>query len=119
MSRLRLWKGQRAESQAEQHLSGQGLHLIERNYRCRMGELDLIMRDGAVLVFVEVRCRAHARYGSGADSVDLRKRRKLARAAAHYLQNRRLDLPCRFDVVSINGAGALDWIPQAFSLNDT
>lgn len=111
--------GQRAEQLAREYLESAGLVLIERNYRCPCGELDLIMQHGPALVFVEVRFRRGQRYGSGAESVDARKRAKLIAAAEHYLQThpRRASRPARFDVVAIQlqeGRPNFDWIQDAF-----
>ena len=93
---------------------------MTRNFRCRSGELDLIMRDGEQLVFVEVRSRRHARYGTPAESVTRTKQQRLLRTAALYLQRQRPDLPCRFDVVAILESGGepqVEWIRDAFQLN--
>ena len=93
--------------------------LLERNYHCRGGEIDLVMDHHGTTVFVEVRLRNNARYGSGADSVDWRKQQKLTIAAQHYLQHHRTrsDKPARFDVVSIcqkADRSTLQWIDNAF-----
>jgi putative endonuclease len=113
-----LRRGEGAEQLASRYLSRRGLQLIQRNYRCRSGELDLIMHDGRSLVFVEVRYRADSRYGSAADTVDWRKRRRLIAAAQHYLQHANHgDPPCRFDVVAVGGppeARRIHWIVDAF-----
>lgn len=113
--------GTAAEDLALHYLEAQGLTLVMRNFRCRTGELDLIMRDGGSLVFVEVRSRRYSRYGTPAESVTRAKQQKLLRAAAFYLQCQHLDLPCRFDVVAIlRPAGAephIEWIRDAFQLN--
>jgi putative endonuclease len=111
--------GRKAESLACGYLEQQGLTLVETNYRCRRGEIDLIMQDKDSLVFVEVRFRTHKNYGSGAESVDWRKQRKLGACAAHYLQHypRRSRQPCRFDVVSIaleSDRHIYEWIKDAF-----
>jgi putative endonuclease len=100
-------------------LRGQGLRPVIRNYTCRLGEIDLIMLDNSVLVFVEVRYRQSDRYGSGADSVTLAKQRRIVRAAKQFLRlNPRHDSrPARFDVVSVGrGTGGieLNWIRSAF-----
>ncbi len=105
--------GSNAEAQACAHLRAHGLHLVAKNFRCRGGEIDLIMRDGATLVFVEVRFRRSNRFGDPAATVDLRKQARLVTAAQTYLQKFRSASPCRFDVVAIT-AGRLDWIPDAF-----
>ena len=103
------------ERLAADFLSGQGLRLIARNHRCRFGEIDLVMGDGATLVFVEVRYRGSSRYGSPAETVDLHKQRRLAAAAGHYLQVHPSVLPCRFDVVAIGGQDQIQWFKNAFS----
>lgn len=111
-------QGRVAEEHARRYLEAQGLTLEECNYRCRRGEIDLIMRDGDCLVFVEVRLRRSARYGGGAESVDRRKQQKLIHTARHYLQNRRAgNRPARFDVVALSGRGSqleVQWIRNAF-----
>lgn len=85
------------------------------NVLCKRGELDLVMRDGDTLVFVEVRFRASARFGGAAASVDPRKQARLTAAAAYYLQRHPINLPCRFDVIAIDGTGAIQWIRHAFA----
>jgi putative endonuclease len=101
------------------HLQAQGLRLLERNYRTRRGEIDLIMRDGDVIVFVEVRSRARDAFLHPATSVDARKRARLILAGQHYLQRAGLldAAACRFDVVAVTGAigdGKIEWIKNAF-----
>ncbi len=105
------------ERLAESYLTGQTLRLVTRNHRCRFGEIDLIMRDGAVLVFVEVRYRRSERFGSAAETVDARKQRRLVAAARHYLLSHPSTLPCRFDVVAISGQDRIQWIKNAFVAN--
>lgn len=111
-------RGQWAEQQALDHLQRAGLRLLERNFRCRMGEIDLIMADGAVLVFVEVRFRASDRYGTGFETVTRAKQRKLYRAARAYLARHKAgNAFCRFDVVSVtkrNYQPDLLWVKDAF-----
>ena len=114
--------GDAAERRAAGFLADRGLHLIESNYRCRVGEIDLVMRDGECLVFVEVRLRAGRRFVPAALTVDRHKQAKLTRAARRYLQQHDPDgrAVCRFDVVAIDGnlaAGdpqAIEWISDAF-----
>ncbi|WGL17952.1 YraN family protein [Microbulbifer bruguierae] len=111
--------GTKMEGLAEQHLIAAGLRIVERNFRGRFGELDLIARDGNTLVFVEVRYRRNRMFGGAVASVDFRKQRKLIATANGYLQYRRLDCPCRFDVISIELGGRaedlkIDWIQNAF-----
>ncbi len=112
-------RGRAAEDMALRYLQQHGLHLVTRNFRCTRGEIDLIMRHGDVLVFVEVRARRSDNFGSGADSVNARKQAKLNAAAQVYLQQHASPPkgPCRFDVVAISFASdppQLDWIPDAF-----
>lgn len=108
--------GNRGEQRALEYLGGQGLTLLERNFRCRAGEIDLIMRDGEVIVFVEVRVRTHSEFGGALASITPAKQRRLARAAAHWLQRHRLTqrAACRFDVVAFEGERP-HWLRQAFS----
>ncbi|MBE9539452.1 MAG: YraN family protein [Proteobacteria bacterium] len=111
--------GKNAENTACQYLQQQGLKLIERNYFCPRGEIDLIMRDATSIIFIEVRYRRNIRFGSGAESVDRRKQEKLLATAAHYLQNhpKAAKGACRFDVVSLTGQDdqqKIEWINDAF-----
>jgi putative endonuclease len=108
-------QGDAAEDVALRYLQAHGLSLIARNVRFKAGELDLVMRQGETIVFVEVRHRAASRYGTAADSVGRMKQKKIARAAGIWLQTQRLaPLPaCRFDVVAQDG-NAIRWIPNAF-----
>lgn len=106
--------GNSAEARAAAHLTKAGLKHLSSNYRCKCGEIDLIMRDGEQLVFVEVRYRKSDRYGSAAATVDARKQRRLILTAQHYLQRYRDTGPCRFDVVGICGNGSIDWRRDAF-----
>ncbi len=106
-----------AEEHAKDYLISQGLAWLESNYRCRVGEIDLIMRDKTHVVFIEVRARASNRYGSPLESITLGKRRKLLKTALLYLQTKKLidKYPCRFDVLSIEGEpNKIIWIKNAF-----
>jgi len=113
-------RGQDAEQGALNYLKKQKLNLIERNYLCRVGEIDLIMQEANTLVFVEVRYRNGSAYGTAAESVNKSKQAKLIRAALHYLQRhpRAAKQPARFDVVGVTGADLntyqYDWIANAF-----
>ena len=113
--------GRRGEDLARRHLESQGLELLERNYRCRAGEIDLVMLEGHTLVLVEVRSRTSATHGSAAATVGSRKQRRFTLAARHLMltrpQYRRL--AARFDVVAIDpspggGPARLTWIRDAF-----
>jgi putative endonuclease len=107
--------GQAAEDLAARYLMDQGLRLVTRNYRCRFGEIDLILQDGETTVFAEVRMRASQRYGGAAASVTARKQRRLVAAARHYLAGRRTP-SCRFDVVALDSLepSRIEWIKDAF-----
>lgn len=116
-------RGDAVETASLAHLQAHGLRLLARNATARGGEIDLVMLDGDVLVFVEVRYRASSAFGGGAASVDAGKRRRLVRAARAFLQRhpRHADAPCRFDVVAASGdpaAPALDWLKDAFRADD-
>ena len=115
--------GAAAESAAASLLASHGLTLLDANVRYRDGELDLVMRDGGTLVFVEVRYRANPAFGGGAASVDAGKRRKLVRAAQAFLLRHphHADAPCRFDVIDAGGdpeAPRIDWLRDAFRADD-
>ena len=109
--------GEAKERLAAAFLEGRGLRPIARNHRCRFGEIDLIMQDGGVLVFVEVRYRGSSRFGSPAETVDSHKQRRLIAAAGHYLAAHPTMLPCRFDVVAIGGRDQIQWLKDAFSVH--
>lgn len=104
--------GQGGEDQALAYLQAQGLALVARNFRCKSGEIDLIMRERQTLVFVEVRKRAKGRFGSAADSITPAKQRKLMLAAQFYLLRFATAPACRFDVIAIDGE-QLSWIKNA------
>jgi putative endonuclease len=106
--------GQDAESRAAAFLQAQGLKLLTRNWRCRFGEIDLVMQDGATLVFVEVRLRSRNDFGGAAASVTPAKQQRLLATARQYLAALRTLPPCRFDVVALSGSGAPEWIRNAF-----
>ena len=111
--------GAAAESAAARHLISRGLILLDANVRYRDGELDLVMREGGTLVFVEVRYRASDDFGGAAASVTPTKQRRLIRAATRYLAAHPplAALPCRFDVVGADGdpgAPTLTWLRAAF-----
>lgn len=109
---VRQEEGSRGEDAALFHLRQHGLQLVERNFLCKGGEIDLIMQDGATLVFVEVRKRARRDFGGAAASVTPAKQRRLIGAAQTFLQRYRQPPPCRFDVVAIDG-DVLDWLRNA------
>lgn len=110
--------GQDHEALAERYLKNKGMTIRARNYRCKAGEIDLVADDRGTLVFVEVRYRGHTSLVSSEESVTPTKRRRLIRAAQHYLLRYGSDCPCRFDVLAINrsflGSLKIHWIDNAF-----
>jgi len=109
--------GNSGEDAALRYLTERGLTLVTRNYRCRAGEIDLVMLQQGVLVLIEVRYRESTEFGGAAASVTWRKQRRLIIAAKHLLLTR-ADLrryPARFDVVAVDGA-KIEWIRNAFTL---
>lgn len=116
-------RGNRAEQLARRYLEQQGLRFEQANFRCRRGEIDLIMRDKDTLVFVEVRYRNNSRYGSAAETVDRHKQKKLITTALFYLQSKPqlTRLASRFDVIAITGdsdSPHIDWHPNAIQAQD-
>ena len=114
--------GRQAEQLACLFLQRHGLTLLERNYRCRLGELDLIMRHADTTVFVEVRYRGTTALVDALSSIDRRKRSRLIAAAQHYLLGhpRQAKAPCRFDVIAVASAAGPDriqWITNAIELH--
>lgn len=111
-------QGLATEARVERWLIAHGLVAIDRNVRCRFGEIDLVMRDQDHWVFVEVRERRSSRFGGAVASVDWRKQQRLIRTAQFYMQRRfgHHDWPaCRFDVVAVE-QGRPHWIRAAFGL---
>ncbi len=110
--------GQAAEMLACDYLQRSGLQLVQRNYRCRRGELDLVMRQGEITVFVEVRYRSPSAFADGVTSIDRHKQARLLAAAQHYLLQHpdAARRPCRFDVVAVTpegGENRVEWITNA------
>lgn len=128
MSLLRLFsadrreQGEWAEDEACRHLERRGLRVVARNFTTRRGEIDLIMRDGQVLVFVEVRSRNRTDFGDPVATIGHTKQQRISRAAQQFLLTRRewRDHPCRFDVVGIlareQKACEITWLRDAFRL---
>ena len=116
-------RGRRAEELALRFLKRQGLKPVARNYRCRAGEIDLVMTKAGTVVFVEVRSRTSRAFVSPKETVDWRKQRRLAKVAAWFLRSRR-DLAgarVRFDVVSVTNpdySAKMEWIRNAFEVDD-
>lgn len=115
-------KGAYAEDKAYRFLLAKGLSFIQRNYYCKLGEIDLIMKDKDYIVFVEVRYRKNNNLGQAAMSIGYHKQTKLIKTANHYLLYRSQygNCPCRFDVVLLSLSikhPKIEWIKDAFSLN--
>ena len=108
-------RGAAGEAQALVFLQQQGLLLIEKNYSCRWGEIDLIMRERLALVFVEVRQRSSQHFGGAAASVTAAKQGRLWRTAQHYLQAYASPPACRFDLLAIDGQD-IQWLKNILSL---
>jgi putative endonuclease len=108
-------QGRQWEQAALAHLQRHGLVLVEANFQCKGGEIDLVMRDGDTRVFVEVRQRADMAHGGAAASITPAKIRRLVRAAQLYLMRLPKTPPCRFDVVAID-AGRLEWLRNAIEV---
>ncbi|MDP1653038.1 MAG: YraN family protein [Rhodocyclaceae bacterium] len=104
--------GDAGEEAAARHLAAHGLSVLARNFRVKGGEIDIVCRDGATTVFVEVRRRAKADFGGAAASITATKQQRLILAARHWLA-RHGDSACRFDCVLIDGDN-LDWVKDAF-----
>ncbi len=110
--------GQLAEQKALDYLITQGLKLVDRNYFCRLGEIDLIMREKDYLVFIEVRSRTNRQFGDGIASITYAKRQKIIKTTAYYLLKNNIQdqYPIRFDVISIDGpSGIITWLKDAFN----
>ena len=109
-------QGAAAEQLAADYLQGRGLRLVERNFRVRGGEIDLVCRDGATTVFVEVRLRSRSDFGGAAASITIAKQARLILAARHWLQ-RHGETPCRFDCVLLDGPEPknIEWLRDAFA----
>ncbi|MBK6676833.1 MAG: YraN family protein [Rhodocyclaceae bacterium] len=106
-------QGAAAEAAAAEFLAARGLALVESNFRVRGGEIDLICRDGATIVFVEVRLRRRSDYGGAGASITTAKQARIVMAARHWLA-RREEVPCRFDCVLMDGEH-IEWLTNAFS----
>jgi putative endonuclease len=109
-------RGEQAEALARHYLEAKGLTLIAQNYRCRFGEIDLIMREGKTVVFVEVRLRKSSAFGGALASITGAKQQRILKAAQHYLSEQRGSPICRCDVVLLNDISdaGIEWIQNAF-----
>ena len=105
-------RGAAAEALAASYLATRGLTIVQRNYRCRGGEIDLIARDGTTLVFVEVRLRSSSAFGGARASITAAKRRRIKFATGLFLSNLRREPPCRFDAILLDGLdmARIEWL---------
>ena len=109
-----LSQGVHAEEQAHQFLISKGLKPVCRNFRCKVGEIDLIMLDGNTLVIVEVRYRKNDKYGSALESVTKKKQSRIIAATHCYLKSNNSNQAIRFDVIAISGNNNINWVRNAF-----
>ena len=118
MGGARAVAGRRAEALAAEFLEARGIAIVERNFRRRCGEIDLVARDGDTLVFVEVRLRTRGDFGGAAASITARKRGRMAAAAGLYLGRLRRTPPCRFDAILLDAvdAGRIEWLRDIMSV---
>ena len=110
-------EGAASEAAAASFLKSKGLQIIDQNFRCKMGEIDLIAREKDTLVFIEVRHRKSTRFGSPAETVNYHKQQKIIKTSLYYLQIHKLDAPCRFDIIESQKyfkSYRFNWIKSAF-----
>jgi len=110
-------KGKICEDIACEHLRAAGLKLINKNFSCRLGEIDLIMQDESSVVFVEVRYRKNQNYGGAKESITPKKQHKIKKTALYYMQTKGRELNARFDVIAMSGDPSnptIEWIRNAF-----
>ena len=105
--------GREKEELAAQYLENKGCRILEKNYRNRWGEIDLILEDGGFLVFAEVKYRSSVKNGLPEEAVDYRKQQRIRNCARRYLAGKTIDTPCRFDVIGILGE-KIRWSKDAF-----
>ncbi len=115
---LRQQRGQISEGLAREYLEKQGLCFVEKNFRAKCGEIDLIMRDKEHLVFIEVRYRHQDDHGNGLDSISKAKQQRIIKTARHYLQQKDLaeKACCRFDAIGVTSIQKITWIKDAFQV---
>ncbi len=108
--------GRMGEEKAADYLAKRGYQILERNYRCRLGEIDLIAKDGRYLVFIEVKYRTNGGCGDPAEAVDFKKQNKIYQTARYYLYRHGYseNQPCRFDVAAVYGNGSIRYVTHAF-----
>lgn len=115
---IHLQYGQKAEKRALRFLKRQGLILLQKNFRCYYGEIDLIMQDNDTIAFVEVRYRSNPHYGNALESITHSKQCHLQQSAQYYLSTTKAyrHASGRFDVIGIDAQNKIDWIKNAFEV---
>lgn len=111
---LHLIRGEKSEQLACDYLLKQGLQLIDKNFQCKYGELDLIMKDSESLVIVEVRFRKSNKYGGALESITPKKQSRIVATTQYYLSTHKVNSPVRFDVVAMSNDTDINWIKNAF-----
>lgn len=109
-----LIKGEQSELIACEYLIEQGLHVVDKNFSCPQGELDLVMRDGETVVIVEVRFRQSNKYGGAVESITHKKQSRIILTAQQYLYNNQINSAIRFDVIAMSSYENINWIKNAF-----
>ena len=109
-----LLRGEKSEQLACEFLLKQGLQTVDKNFRCRYGELDLVMRDIQTLVIVEVRFRKSNTYGGALESITPKKQSRIIAATQFYLLQNKINSPIRFDVITMSNDTDINWIKNAF-----
>ncbi len=120
MTRERLQLGELGEKLALKRIKRYGYKLVAKNYRCPLGEIDLIAKDGDCLVFIEIKTRKNSSTGNAKEAIDKRKRRQISKVALYYMKaNGCCDVKSRFDIIAINilgGKEEIELIKDAFEL---
>jgi len=109
-----LLRGERSEQQACNYLLKQGLQLIDKNFRCKQGEIDLIMQDLQTLVIVEVRFRKSKQYGGALESITAKKQSRIIATTQYYILTHKIKSAIRFDVITLSNDTDINWIKNAF-----
>ncbi len=109
-----LIRGEKSEQLACEYLLTQGLKLIEKNFHCRYGELDLIMQQATTLVIVEVRYRKSNKFGHALETIGKQKQSRIINSTQYYLSQHKINSRVRFDVIAMSGDKELNWIQNAF-----
>lgn len=111
---LHLLQGERSEQLACSYLLKQGLQLIEKNFHCKYGEIDLIMKDAETLVIIEVRFRKSNKYGGALESISQKKQSRIIASTQYYLSSNNINSLIRFDVITMSSDTDINWIKNAF-----